>query len=147
MKRSRLRESGKKFSWLLPYLRRLAAGTDFKNLRKVNIIMINDAAARRLNRQFLKRRRTTDVLAFRYRLGASVPAAIRHSFPDGDVFINYVRARSQAADFGNSFRRELLTLIIHGLLHLRGYTDLTRRARRRMFIKQEKILNWLHCYS
>lgn len=129
--------------WLLAYFPRLQ--TVFKNLNRLNIILSSDKEIRKLNRQFFHRRRSTDVIAFRYLL-KEIPEPARNSFPDGDIFLNPLRAKIQAKYFGNTFRQELLTLLIHGLLHLAGFDDRTKVKQKKMFKQQEKILRWLNSF-
>ncbi|MBI4057611.1 MAG: rRNA maturation RNase YbeY, partial [Elusimicrobia bacterium] len=61
--------------------------------------------------------------------------------PWGDIFISVDQARKQAKALGHSLLKEILTLAIHGILHLLGYRDHTPRDRRRMFHKQDQLLN------
>jgi probable rRNA maturation factor len=128
------------------WLRKYFAGLQnfFKGLARINIVLLNDKEIRRLNRQFLKRRGSTDVLAFRY-FPEELPEPVRAIFPDGDIFINSFRAKTQAKFFGNTPRQEVLTLLIHGLLHLTGYNDQNKSERKKMFARQAKIQKWINC--
>lgn len=58
----------------------------------------------------------------------------------GDVAINVQQAAIQAKKMGHSTRREIRLLLIHGILHLLGYTDYEPRERRRMFARQNALL-------
>jgi len=82
------------------------------------VIFVDDAAMSDLNHQYTKREGTTDVLAFSAREGKDSEYS-GHVL--GDVFVSLDRAREQAKELGHSFRRELLFLVLHGLLHLLGY--------------------------
>ena len=93
---------------------------------EVTIAILPDAAVRRLNRQFRRKDKPTDVLSFpaengfgavfgRQR-GKSVPAAFL-----GDIVIARGVAARQARELGHSVRTELRILALHGLLHLLGY--------------------------
>ena len=83
---------------------------------EVHVLVTDDAAIRRLNRDYLEADRATDVL----------------SFPDGDrlpsgevlfgqIVISLEAARRQAAQLGHGELRELEELILHGTLHLLGH--------------------------
>jgi len=84
----------------------------------------------RLHRRYLGRRGTTDVL----------------TFPDdgapvlGEIVVSVDRARAQAAAVGHALWRELALLVIHGVLHLRGYDDRTPAAAARMHRRAAAIL-------
>lgn len=82
------------------------------------VIFVDDAAMSDLNHKYTKRKGTTDVLAFSMREGTDSEYS-GHVL--GDVFVSIDRAREQAKELGHTFRRELLFLVLHGLLHLLGY--------------------------
>jgi len=84
-----------------------------------------------LNRRFRGVDRTTDVIAFRY--GRRAPW-------EGDIAINVPQARLQAKKMHHTARREIRLLLIHGVLHLLGYTDYERQPRRKMFLRQNRLL-------
>ena len=87
-----------------------------------------------LNRRYRGVDRTTDVISFR---NAPPPAL------QGDIAINVHQAALQAKRMRHPLKREMRLLLIHGILHLLGYTDYEPRARRRMFKRQNAILrNW-----
>ena len=46
----------------------------------------------------------------------------------------------QAARFRTTWPDELARYLIHGLLHLRGYTDTRPAARRRMKLAEDRLL-------
>jgi probable rRNA maturation factor len=84
-----------------------------------------------LNRRFRGVDRPTDVIAFQY-----VPSPAL----EGDIAINVPLARQQARQRGYSLHREIRILLIHGILHLLGYTDYEPRPRRKMFQRQNALL-------
>jgi probable rRNA maturation factor len=96
--------------------------------RLLNVVFINDRKSRQLNRKFLAHDYATDVLAFRLDEGSGL---------EGEVYVNLDRARIQARKYGVTFKNEVMRLVIHGLLHLLGYKDGTRRAQLIMNRKQE----------
>jgi probable rRNA maturation factor len=79
-------------------------------------LISGDAELRRLNRAFLGKDYTTDVLSF-----PSVE-------PLGEIAISAARARAQAAAFGHSLEDEIRILMLHGLLHLLGMDHETDRG-------------------
>ncbi len=96
----------------------------------VSIYITDDAEMRRLNWRFHATDASTDVLAFPAQAGNYL----------GDVVISYDRAREQARAAGWRISDELELLTVHGVLHLLGYDDLSPRARKRMWKKQEELL-------
>lgn len=82
------------------------------------VIFVDDATMSSLNYKYTKREGPTDVLAFSMREGKDSEYA---GDTLGDIFVSLDRAREQAKQLGHGFKRELLTLVVHGLLHLLGY--------------------------
>ena len=59
----------------------------------------------------------------------------------GDIYISIDKARTQAIEYGHSFKRELCFLAVHGFLHLLGYDHMIKEEEEIMFNLQEEILN------
>jgi probable rRNA maturation factor len=100
----------------------------------LNVIIMDRAGMLRLNKTYLSHSHDTDVIAFPYvdRPGPDEPF--------GDIYISAHRARLQAAEQRHSVLREVLTLAIHGTLHLLGYRDDTPLRKSAMFRKQDALL-------
>ena len=86
--------------------------------RNVSIVFINDAASRKLNRQFRGKNHPTDVLSFPHTT-EEFETKTRNNL--GEIVISVDRAAAQAKENGLSFTNEVEQLILHGLLHLCGY--------------------------
>lgn len=87
-------------------MRRLEVSAD-----DVAIAFVDDAAMRRLNREFRHKDKTTDVLTF----PGDEPTHL------GDIVISLDQARRQARDEKHSLATEVRYLILHGILHSLGY--------------------------
>ena len=96
-------------------------------LHHVSVLLVSDRRISQLHRQFLQQRGPTDILTFEH----------------GEILISAPTAKRNAGRFGNSLRRELCLYIIHGLLHLHGFDDRTRRDAREMERTQDRILGRL----
>ena len=101
--------------------------------RDVHVSVVDDAAIRRLNARYLRRRTTTDVLAFD--LHAPGPSRLL-----GEVIVCADTARRQARRVGVSVALELDLLVVHGLLHLAGWDDHEPREARLMHEREREIL-------
>ncbi len=84
---------------------------------EVDIVFCGDARIGELNLEWLDREGPTDSIAFDLRAVKS-PATV-----EGEIYIDITQAERQAPEFGATLDEELRRLIIHGLLHLLGYTD------------------------
>lgn len=82
------------------------------------IVLVSDAAIRKLNRQFRGKDQVTDVLSFPHE---AEPFENETQSQLGEVVIAVQRAAAQAKLNGLTFSNEVEQLILHGLLHLCGY--------------------------
>ncbi|MGC1273943.1 MAG: rRNA maturation RNase YbeY [Planctomycetaceae bacterium] len=97
---------------------------------EVSIALIDGGTMQRLNREHLGHDYDTDVLSFL--LDSSDPATVADGRPrglgktlDGEILISTDVAAKVAGEFGWSEEDETTLYLIHGLLHLIGYDDLT----------------------
>jgi probable rRNA maturation factor len=78
--------------------------------------LVGDSEIRKLNAKYRDKDYATDVLSFP--AAETLPGTIPLL---GDVVISVVKARAQAKERGRTLREELITLLIHGIVHLLGY--------------------------
>lgn len=110
---------------------------------ELSIDLVGDGRMRRLNCQYRKKDRTTDVLAFAMRESASPVSALL-----GDVVISVPTAQRQAKEGGRSLSEELAWLLVHGVLHLCGYDHERSDAEaRRMKRREQAVLRGLRPIS
>lgn len=89
----------------------------------------------RLNETFLKHQGSTDVLAFDYADNAAARVKVRTGPATqlhGEIFVCVHEAVLQARRFRTTRQAELVRYIIHGVLHLCGFSDKHPVARRKM---------------
>lgn len=101
--------------------------------REVNVIFVNDEYLKQLHRDFLNDDTYTDVITF----DLSKPHAKE---VEGEIYISVERADIHAREFQVSFLEEIGRLIIHGMLHLKGYDDQTENGRKEMRKKEDFYL-------
>lgn len=77
-------------------------------------IFCDDPKIIEVNRQFLNHDYFTDIITFDYSRGRMV---------SGDMFISLDTVLSNSELVGATYERELLRVIIHGVLHLCGIND------------------------
>jgi probable rRNA maturation factor len=102
---------------------------------QVSVLLTGDKGIQRLNRQFRRKNKPTDVLSF--------PAPpIQNARPAervaGDLAISVPTAMRQAIEQGHTLAVEIKVLMLHGLLHLAGYdheADGGRMARRERLLR------------
>ena len=104
--------------------------------KEFNVIFVDEAEIKRINKEFRKIDKVTDVISF----ALIDDNEIVQTNELGDVFICVEKALSQAEEYGHSARREFAFLAVHGYLHLCGYDHQTKEEEKVMFDLQEKIL-------
>lgn len=85
---------------------------------ELSIVIVDDAQIREINRDYLQRDKSTNVISFAMQEGEG--AGIQPSLL-GDVVISAQTAARDAEEAGLPFASELYFLLLHGILHLVGY--------------------------
>jgi probable rRNA maturation factor len=112
---------------------RLALGAEGVRQAHVELALVDDQTIRQAHHRFLKLNTPTDVLTFPlHDLGE--PLA-------GVIVVSVETARRVAPQHGNTTDQEVQLYAIHGVLHLCGYDDRTRRDARRMRRRQDVLIS------
>ena len=109
---------------------------------EVSITLTDDAHIHELNKKYRGIDRPTDVLSFALRESDEPDIIYEEPHPDvlGDIVLSVERAESQALEYGHSFRREIIFLIVHGMLHLLGYDHIEESDRLEMEAEQKFVM-------
>ena len=94
------------------------------SLEMVEISLVTDVAIAEVHGQFMDDPTATDVITFQH----------------GEILISTDTALRLAQELGQPVLREAALYVIHGLLHLCGYDDLSEPARTVMHRRQENVL-------
>lgn len=131
----------------------------------ISLAIVSDAEIHRVNREFLGHDYPTDVISFllnppaegapgviddpeRNEIAAATgpDEPLADDFLAGELIVSLETASREAVNHGWSLRAELLLYVVHGLLHLCGYDDLTDEARPVMRAREREILAlWEYC--
>lgn len=103
----------------------------------LSVAVVDDAAIRRVNRDFLSHDHATDVISFLLVDGEEEPLG---EDPFGEIVISAETALREARARDLPPRRELALYAIHGALHLVGHDDGTPGERRKMRYRERKYL-------
>jgi probable rRNA maturation factor len=93
-----------------------------------------------INQHFLKHKGSTDVITFDYREGYEEAVKLDVA---GEIYISVADAFAQAREFKTNWQEEIVRYAIHGVLHLRGYDDLTPGKRTVMKREENRLLRKL----
>lgn len=128
-----LKERRKISKWL-----KTIAALDGYALGEVNYIFCSDTYLLQINQKFLGHDYLTDIITFdnsqdylleKGREGVSA-----------DIYISIDTVRANGESYGEGFDRELHRVIVHGLLHLIGYDDVTETKQKKMRAAENRAL-------
>ncbi len=107
-----------------------------KKNHEFSILLTNDIKMKYLNLKFRKKNKTTDVLSFPMKIKEKKRLYV------GDIAISYeiIKERSKKTNFFLEFDK----MWIHGYLHLIGYDHKKSNDFKKMFKKENLILNYFH---
>ena len=126
----RLKEALLRKSFLLSLL--TEEGLEFS---KIAFVFTNDEYVLSLNRQFLNHDTYTDILTFTLSLPNDPIVS--------EIYISIDRVKENAKLHSTTFQDELNRVMIHGLLHLCGYDDITEPDKKTMRNREDFYLNRL----
>jgi probable rRNA maturation factor len=110
---------------------------------EVDVSLVDDETIHQINRDYRHVDRITDVISFAFNDDKDPHDQINDPEVErmlGEILICLPQAQRQAKDIGNSERRELSFLFVHGLLHLLGYDHMKKEDEDVMFPLLDVIL-------
>ncbi|HEY9047339.1 MAG TPA: rRNA maturation RNase YbeY [Ohtaekwangia sp.] len=99
----------------------------------LNFIFCSDDYLREINIQYLNHKTYTDIVTF--------DSSEEKNLIEGDIFISIDRVKENSEKFSRPFDEEIHRVIIHGVLHLIGYTDKTAQKKTVMRRKEDSYLS------
>lgn len=119
------------YSKLELWLQEVAASHD-RLVGELTYIFCNDAKILEVNLQYLQHDYYTDIITFDYSRGRLIR---------GDMFISLDTVQSNSVLVSSDYCRELLRVIVHGVLHLCGINDKGEGEREIMESFENKALD------
>lgn len=113
--------------WLKKFVRK-----EEKKLGCLNFIFCSDRHLLEINKKYLNHSTLTDVITFDFSESKKTI--------EGDVYISVDRVKENTKKYSVSFKKELLRIMIHGVLHLIGYKDKREKDKKTMFLKEQSFL-------
>lgn len=102
---------------------------------EISVLFCDDALIHKLNREYRKVDKPTDVLAF-----SQEAPVLEKTRVLGDIVISLETVERRFPSDRTLMREEVLLLFCHGLLHLLGYDHANKTERDAMFRYQEEVL-------
>lgn len=88
-----------------------------------------------MNVRYLHRNTFTDIISFDYS---------EHEFLSADIFISIDRVKENALKYEIEFDEELRRVMIHGILHLSGFSDKAKNQKSKMQKAENESLEIWH---
>ena len=98
---------------------------------KIDFILKDREFLNSLKKKYFKMDVYTDVMAFNLGDNKNI---------DGEVYISIEDVLENSKLYSNTFNEEFSRIVIHGLLHLLGYDDKTKKEKDNMTLLEEKYL-------
>jgi probable rRNA maturation factor len=99
-------------------------GAEIASVPAISVLIASDRRMAALHKEFCGLAGPTDVLTFQH----------------GEIVISAETAARQARIFHSDLMAEIQLYLLHGLLHLAGFSDVTAQQRQRMQRLQNKLL-------
>ena len=105
-----------------------------KVIGNINYIFTSDKLLFEINRKYLDHSTYTDIITFNYN---------EENILNGDIYISIDRVKENAEVYSDSFDKELSRVLVHGVLHLIGYDDVSDSLKEVMRQKEDLYLQLL----
>src|SRR5687768_3639532 len=115
-------------SWIKDVIR-----TENRQLGELNYIFCSDAFLTNVNLQYLHHNTLTDIITF--------DTSEDLHLIEGEIYISIERVNENAKKFKAPFDQELHRVMVHGVLHLVGYSDKAAQQKKIMRKKEDAYLS------
>lgn len=104
-------------------------------VRNIQYVFVNDETLWQINTEFLNHDTYTDIITFNL--------ADNNTVIEAEIYISLERIEENSTHFATSFLDELLRVMAHGVLHLIGYKD---KSKKQQAIMREQENYCIHLY-
>lgn len=111
---------------------KLVAESEIRRIGDINIIFCSDNYILDVNMKYLGHDYFTDIITFDY---------CEKDKLNGDLFISIDSVRENALHYGTEFETELNRVMVHGILHLIGYDDHSKKDNKIMREKEDYYIS------
>jgi len=104
---------------------------------RIDFIFCSDDYLLRINRRFLHHDYYTDIISFSLRQRPLI----------GEIYISIDRVENNSKKYNVLFKEEVLRVIFHGVLHLCGYSDKTKKEIKLMRYMENNYLSLFNTFK
>ena len=102
-------------------------------LNSITYIFLSDKELLEINIKFLEHDYYTDVITF--------DLSNKEKELNGEIYISIDRVKENAIEYKEDYKDELYRVMIHGVLHLVGYKDKTKKEKETIRLKENHYLS------
>ncbi len=110
----------------------------------VSIWFTTNATIKKFNKKFRHKNKSTDILSFPFypelKPGNKIKARNTDEQNLGDILISLERCKKDSKELKIPFKKYLIKIIVHGIVHLLGYNHITDKQYKEMKQVEGKIL-------
>lgn len=121
---------------IIKWIEQIVASESSDTISNINFIFCSDSYLEKINIEHLKHHTLTDIITFDY--------SENEKYLEADIFISIDRVRENGSLYHSTFNNELHRIMIHGILHLLGYSDKNPTEKEVMRKKENECLNLLN---
>jgi len=97
----------------------------------LSIVLVSPKTIKKLNKKYRRKNLVTDVLSFQY-------ANENENKKSGEIVICPWQVRKNAKKFNSTFKKELIKILVHGILHLSGFDHERNKKEANVMAKKEE---------
>ncbi len=101
----------------------------------IELVFVDEQEITRINNTYLNHNYVTDIITFRLDDGMD------NSAIEGTIYCCAQRISEQASEFNQTKKDEFLRVMIHGFIHLIGYSDQTLEEKKTMTTLEDYFLD------
>lgn len=113
----------------------------------VGILLTTNKIIQKYNKKFRKKDKPTDILSFPYHIdlkaGSTIAPKTEEDKNLGDIVISIEHVKKDATLLEIPFEQHLQKILVHGICHLLGYDHQAEADYKKMYQKEQKLLNEL----
>lgn len=103
-----------------------------KEYESVSVLFVSDSKIKKINKDYMGHDYATDVITF--------PLNDEPEKLEGEIYVSYETTKNNSLNYNVPHSREILRVVIHGILHLAGYDDSTDSRKKEMKRKEDHYL-------
>ena len=112
---------------------KLLTKNEQKEINSLNIIIEDDEFLKELKKKYFNQDIYTDVITFNLE--------DKNEPIDGEIYISLPRIIDNSKTYNSNVSQEFKRVMIHGVLHLFGYEDITLNQKKEMTSLEDKYIN------